>query len=211
MRESMHPRRVHPAEERLVGSGLALDEVDRRRGGFVVDRLHPLPGQGAGILDGLLADLAKARLHARIVDIGGLAFQRAARTEPGLERRVLRIVRVLRLLLGIQVVEVAVELIEAVHRRQEFVSIAEMVLAELAGGVAERLQRLCDRDIVGAEADHGARDADLREAGAESRLPGDERGSACRAALLGAIIGKHHALAGNAVNIRGAVAISPKV
>ena len=54
------------------------------------------------------------------------------------ELRILRVVRVLRLLLGVQVVEVAEELVEAVGGRQELVLVAEVVLAELAGGVAER-------------------------------------------------------------------------
>ena len=49
---------------------------------------------------------------------------------------ILRIVEVLRLLLGVEVVEVAEELVEAVHRRQVLVAVALVVLAELAGGVA---------------------------------------------------------------------------
>ena len=62
----------------------------------------------------------------------------------------------LRLLLGVEVVEVAEELVEAVHRRQELVAVAQMVLAELAGGVAERLERLGDGDVLGAQAEVGA-------------------------------------------------------
>jgi hypothetical protein len=46
----------------------------------------------------------------------------------------------LRLLFGVQVVEVAEELVEPVVGRQELVLVTEVVLAELAGGVAERLQ-----------------------------------------------------------------------
>ena len=36
----------------------------------------------------------------------------------------------------VEVVEVAEELVEAVHGRQELVAVAQVVLAELAGGVA---------------------------------------------------------------------------
>ena len=36
----------------------------------------------------------------------------------------------------VEVIEIAEELVEAVHRRQELVLVAKMVLAELAGGVA---------------------------------------------------------------------------
>jgi hypothetical protein len=36
----------------------------------------------------------------------------------------------------VEVIEVAIELIEAVHRRKELVQVAQVVLAELARGVA---------------------------------------------------------------------------
>ena len=77
----------------------------------------------------------------RIVAVGGLALEHAAR--PNLpERRGPRIDPVLRLLLGVEVIEIAEELVEAVDRRQKLVAVAEVVLAELAGGVAERLEQL---------------------------------------------------------------------
>ena len=50
----------------------------------------------------------------------------------------------------IEVIEVAKELIEAVHRRQELVLVAKMVLAELAGGIAHCA--LSAVAIVGASA-----------------------------------------------------------
>ncbi len=56
-----------------------------------------------------------------------------------LECRVLGIVRQFRLFFGVQVIEVAEELVESVHGRQVFIAIAEMVFAELAGGIAQRL------------------------------------------------------------------------
>ena len=68
-----------------------------------------------------------------------------------------RVVVQLGLLLGVEVVEVAEELVEAVHRRQELVAVAEVVLAELAGGVALRLERGRDRRVLGLQADVGAR------------------------------------------------------
>ena len=52
-----------------------------------------------------------------------------------------------------------------------------MVLAELAGGVAKRLEKLRDGWIFGAEAHVGARHADLGEAGADRILAGDEGGA----------------------------------
>ena len=60
------------------------------------------------------------------------------------ELRILRVEVALRLLLGVEVVEVAEELVEAVLGRQVLVAVAEMVLAELAGGIALRLHHVGD-------------------------------------------------------------------
>ena len=86
-----------------------------------------------------------------------VAVEHAARAELLLERRILGIVGQLRLFLGVQVIEVAEELVEAVHGRQVFVPIAEVVLAELAGGVAERLEQLGDGRIFRLQADRRRR------------------------------------------------------
>jgi hypothetical protein len=51
----------------------------------------------------------------------------------------------LRFVLGVQVVEVAEELVEAVYGRQELVAVAEMVLAELCGSITLRLEQLGNR------------------------------------------------------------------
>ncbi len=110
-------------------------------------RLHALPGERAGVLDGLLADAAPARLLGRVVAVGRLAAQYAAWIERLPERGVARVGALLRRFLGVEVVEIAEELVEAVNRRKELVLVAEMVLAELAGGVAERLEELGQRRI----------------------------------------------------------------
>jgi hypothetical protein len=44
-------------------------------------------------------------------------------------------------------VEIAEEFVEAVYRGQVLVAIAEMVLAELAGGVAERFEDFGERRV----------------------------------------------------------------
>ena len=132
VRAEVHPRAVPPAEERLAGLVLPLDEVLGGGDGLVVDRLHPLLGERAGVFD---------RLAALAV---GLALEHAARAVLLEERLAVgqapcrRVVAVLGLFLGVEVVEVAEELVEAVHRRQVLVAIALVVLAELAGGVALR-------------------------------------------------------------------------
>ena len=74
----------------------------------------------------------------------------------------------LRLLLGVEVVERAEELVEAVRRGQMFVAVAEMVLAELAGDVALRLEQLGDGHVARLQAFLRARQADLEHAGAEA-------------------------------------------
>ena len=93
--------------------------------------------------------LALLRAHgteAQIIDvargIGCLAVQHTTRSELGAKSGVLRIVRVLRFFLCIQVIEVAMELVEAMNRRQEPITVAKVILAELASGVAERLEQL---------------------------------------------------------------------
>jgi hypothetical protein len=48
----------------------------------------------------------------------------------------LRVILVFRFFFRVEVMEIAEELIEAVHGRQMLVAVAKVVLAELAGGVA---------------------------------------------------------------------------
>jgi hypothetical protein len=93
----------------------------------------------------------------------GEAVDHATRTEVLLELGVLRVVGVLRLLLGVQVIEVAEELVETVVRRQHLVAVAEVVLAELAGDVALRPEQRGDRRVGGLHALGRARQADLGE------------------------------------------------
>jgi hypothetical protein len=64
------------------------------------------------------------------------------------------------------VVEVAEELVEAMHGWQELVAVAEVVLAELAGGVAERLQELGDCRVPRLQPDRRRWHPDLGEPGA---------------------------------------------
>ena len=85
-----------------------------------------------------------------IVLVGGFALEHATRAELLPEVRILRIVRVFRLFLGVEMIEIAEELVEAMHRRQMLVAVAKMVLAELAGRIAEILEEL--RRLVGSSA-----------------------------------------------------------
>src|SRR6185295_2794127 len=102
-----------------------------------------------------------------------VTMEHTARTESLLELGTFRVVRVLRLLLGIQVIEVAEELVEAMNRRDEVVAIAQVVLAELTGGIALGLEQVGDRRVLVGEPLGSAREADLQQAGADRRLAGD--------------------------------------
>ena len=140
----VHARAVEPAEERLAGLGLALDEVDRRASevsSSIVSIRFLVSGPVSSIVCLPTGPSAAARSGR---PVGGLAAEHAARAELLLELRVARVGALLRLLLGVEVVEVAEELVEAVDGRQVLVAVAEVVLAELAGGVAERLEQLGD-------------------------------------------------------------------
>ena len=166
---------------------------------FVVHRLHPLRIKRAGVLDALLADLAPARLHRRIVAVGRPGMDHVAGTDFGQQR--LRVVAVGRVFHRVEVIEVAIELIEAVHGRQELVEVAEVVLAELAGGVAHGFQRRRDGRRLRRHADRGAGLADRGKAGADRQFAGDEVGASCRAARLGVVVGEAHAFGGELVEV----------
>src|SRR5690606_6705834 len=87
--------------------------------------------------------------------------------------------------------------------------VAQVVLAELPGRVAERLEELRDGRVLRLKADGGARHSDLGEAGAVAGLPGDERGASGRAAPLAVRIGELHALGRQAVDVARAIAHQP--
>jgi hypothetical protein len=99
----------------------------------------------ASVLDLLPSDAAKPGILGRVIRIRRVGVKNAARAILVEEIGILgglRVVRVLRLLLGVEVVEIAKELVEAMHGGQKFVAIAEVILAELAGGIAERFKQI---------------------------------------------------------------------
>ncbi len=120
----MHARGIEVDEPRPILLGLAVDEVDSGSEKLLVHRFHTLGVESAGILDDLLADLAVGWINGRIVLIARFCLEHAPWAKLGAEARVFRIIYVLRLFLGVEVIEIAEELIEAVHRRQELVAIA---------------------------------------------------------------------------------------
>ena len=106
-----------------------------------------------------------------------------------------RIVGMAGILHRVQVIEIPEELIEAMYRGQELVQVAQVVLAELARGIAHRLKHGGDgRRFVG-HADRGASLADSGQPGADRQLAGDEVRATRRATRLGVIVGEPHAFA----------------
>ena len=199
-------RRIEPREERLLVPVRAVDEVERRCEKLLVHRLHAFLGKRAGVVAALLAPLAETRILARRIGDGRRASQDAARTEAQLELHVLWIVGVLRLVLGVQVVEIAEELIETMNGRQKLVAVAEMVLAELSGHVALRLEQLGERRVLIRQPFLRPRQSHFQQAGAHRALAGDERGAASGAGLLAVIVGEDRAFIGDAVDVGRAIA-----
>ena len=190
----VHGRGIVPHEERLPVPVSPVDELEGTVGHLVVDGLHALLREGAGVLDRLAA----------------LSVRQGVEDSPGPvplpEGRVLWIIRVLGLLLGVQVVQVAEELVEPVHGRQELVLVPEVVLPELARGVPQRFQQLRDGRVLRLEAEIGAGHPDLGQARPDRVLAGDERCPAGRAALLAVVIGEGDALVRDAVDVGRPVA-----
>ncbi len=84
-----------------------------------------------------------------------------------------------------------------------------MVLAELAGAVAEGLEQAGDGGIFGAVAELGPGQPHLAEAGAEHALTGDKGRPTGGAALLGIIVDELAALLGDPVDVRGLIPHQP--
>src|ERR1019366_3070278 len=97
---------------------------------------------------------------------------------------ILRIVRVFRLFLGIEVIEVPVKLVEAVDGGQEFVAVAEVVLTNLSGGVSQRLEEFGDRRILLLHPYRCAGQTDGEQSRTKGMLSQNERSAPRRAALL---------------------------
>ena len=173
----------HQRKNGLSAFFASLQVVERRLGDLLVDRLHALRVERAGQLDLL-----------RAVRVGP-GVDHPARAVLLDQSGILEVVGILGLLLGVQVVERAHELVEPVRGRQRRIGVAEVVLAELRGHVALALEQLRERHVARLQAFLGAGQSDLEVAGPEAALPRDERGAAGGTALLAVPVGEHRAFA----------------
>src|SRR4051794_23157827 len=80
-----------------------------------------------------------------------------------------------------------------------------MILAELASGVALRLEQFGERWILFRQSFLRTRQADLEQAGAEAALPSNECGAPGGAGLLSVEVGEDRAFIGDSVNVGRAV------
>src|SRR5262249_46056961 len=87
------------------------------------------------------------------------------------------------------------------HGRQVFVEIAEVIFAELAGGITLGFERGREGTSLRRDADLGAGLADGREAGAQRNFTGDEGRPAGGATCFSVVIGKDHSFRGELVEI----------
>ena len=113
--EYMLARRVVPEEERFAILRAAIKKVQRLRGNFVIEGFHALNRQRAFVL-------------GRAV---GCARDNAARIKFLAELRIGRSIGIFKILVAVEVIQIAPELVEAMAVRQMFFQVAEVVLAEL--------------------------------------------------------------------------------
>src|SRR5262249_50690865 len=102
---------------------------------------------------------------------------------------------------GVEMVEIAEELVEAIHGRQRVVAVADVILAKLPGRVTELLEQAADRRITLAHSHRSPGKSNLRQSGPDSMLPGQERRSTCGAGLLAIVMQESDPLAGDPVDI----------
>ena len=203
----------------LVSSRIvAVEEVDDLGRDFLVHGLRPLQGQRALVLARLILrravggfapeHRARRRQAGRGLGVHGAGdFRQArdrrvlARRSDGLLRRGLVDVGEAHPLHRVEVIEIAPEFLEAVRGRQRVGVVAQMVLAELAGVVAEIEQELGERRRAGPQIGRAAGELRRDHAGAQRMHAGEEGIAPRRAALLGVVVGELRAFLPDAVDV----------
>ncbi len=216
----VHARRVIPDEERLVGllGVVAVEEVDDLGGDFLVHGLGTFQRQRPFVLAALVLLGAVLRTCNGDRPWWGHTERRLRIDGTGdfwepLDRGVLtgrnnallgrRLVDVgeAHPLHGVEVIQVAPELLEAVCRWQRCRFIAEVVLAELAGVVAEIQQEFCQRGRARQQRTGGTRKLRHDHARPQRMHAGEECSATRRAALLGIIGHEPRAFIREAVDV----------
>ena len=169
MGPEVHARAVPPDVERFSCLVCLVNKAERRGNCLVIDGLHSLLGKRASVDNFLLAAPQRPRMD------------HPARAKPFLKLRVFRVVLVFGLLLCIEVVKIAEELVESMVGRQMLVLVTEVVLAELTGGVSARLEQTGDCRIFRLKPKFCAWQSNLGQSSAINALAGDIGRSPCGA------------------------------
>ena len=180
-----------PHEERRLGVDRVADESLGLVEEFAVQGALAFLAERPVVLDALGAVIVGPAVHDAAL----------AESELFDDLGVLREVVLLRVLAGVQVVQDAEELIETVHGRQVLVAVTQVVLAELARPITQRLEHLGQRRIFLLQADLRPGQPDRGQPHPDRVLAGDERRPACRAGRLGVVIHEDHALVGDPVDV----------
>ena len=154
------------------------------------------------VFDGLFSDLAPPRIHCGVILAGRIGLQHAAGPELLVECLILGILGVFWFLFRVQVIQIPVELIEAVHGGQELISIPEVVLPDLGRRIPVILEHLGNGHIGIPDPFFGPGHPDGEHPGPERMLPHDKRGASRRAALLCIGIRHQGSFFGDPVDVR---------
>jgi hypothetical protein len=101
----------------------------------------------------------------------------------------------------VEVIEIAPEFVEAVRGRQSIRVVAKVILAELAGVVAEIAQEPCERRRTGPQVGWAARELWRYHARPQRLHAGEEGIAPGRAALLGIVSHEDRAFIADAVDV----------
>src|ERR1035438_7210967 len=198
----MHARRAVPEKEWLSAFHGFVHEVERDLEQVFFNRLHTLASERTGVFALLFPPRPETRIgRCRVIRCQSNATEYPAGSELLVKGGILRVVRIFRLFLGVEVIKVSVKFIEAVDGWQKFVSVAEVVLANLSGGVSERLEQFGDCWVFLLQSKRRTRQPDGQQARTKRMLPRNKRGTPRRAALLSIVIGEEPPFIGYAVDV----------
>ena len=162
---------------------------------LLVDGFHALAGQRPGVLDPPVREAVNHAAWAERLGEGPAICQ----------LQITRVVGMLRLFLGVEVIQIAEKFIEPVIGRQHIVAVAKVVLAELAVHVPLGLENGGDGGILHTHAFRGTRQPDLGQAGAHGRLPGNEGRTTGSTGLLSIPVGEQGTLFCDAIDVGGLI------
>ena len=127
----MYTGRVKPDEKRFTRCVRPLHKIHCCVGKLLIYCFHAFTSEGTGVLNLAI----------------GIKVNHIAGSKMLAKLGVLGVEVCLGFFFCIQVAETTEKLVEPMVRREEFVLVAQMILAELSGSVAKRLEQLCDRGV----------------------------------------------------------------